>query len=434
MKTKAAQAKDFAVQQKSVDATNSDSGRWYLLALMTAIYASHAMDRAVTSVIMQPIKQEFQLSDTQLGALGGLTHGIAFCLAVLPIGWLADRVSRRNLLGGLVTIWSGLTFLAGLAQSYWMLLLIRFGVGAAEAGGAPLSMSLIAERFPEKGRAQAVGIFYLGVAIGQGAIFVLGGYVARLLNWRWVYMIAGIPGLLMALLLIMTVRDRRSKTPATRPEAPAVDIPFADVFRFIAGSPATLLLLIAVMAASMANNAIWAWMASLLIRQRDFTIDSAGLLLGLSSGLCGGLGSAVSGAMVSRWAADSMYRMGLAAALVCLIGIPAGFGAIFATDVTVISFCVLALGVILSAWLAPAFAFVLALAPEQIRSSVLAVFQLGATFSAIAVVPVLVGFISDAIGGSSSLPLAMALVFSAEILAAVAFALSALSAARRARI
>lgn len=426
-------AKELAVPQQPEDAVESNFSRWYLLGLLTAIYASHAMDRAVTSVIMQPIKQEFHLSDTQLGALGGLTHGIAFCLAVLPIGWIADRISRRNLLGGLVTIWSGLTFLAGLAHSYWALLLIRFGVGAAEAGGAPLSMSLIAERFSEKLRAQAVGIFYLGISVGNGAIFGLGGYVARTLGWRWVYILAGVPGLLMAVLLLMTTRDRRPEAPDAGHPRTARSVPFADVFRFIFGSPAMVLLLIAVMAASMATSVIWVWMASLLIRQHDFPIDSAGLLLGLSSGLCGALGSAGSGALVSRWATDSRYRMGLAAAFVCLLGVPAGFGAIFAADIKVISICVLTLGVVLNAWMPPGFAFVLGLAPAHIRSSVLAVFQLGATFSAIAVVPVLVGFISDTIGGSNSLPLAMALVFCSEIVAAAAFALSALSTVRHAQ-
>lgn len=140
--------------------------QWWALALLGLVYTLHTIDRNIISAVVEPIKHEFQLSDRAVGALSGMAHSVAFALAVLPLGWLVDRVNRTRLLAGLLALWSGLTALSGLAGSYVGLLLARFGVGAAEAGSSPACMSLISDIFPAGRRASAIGIFYLSTAIG----------------------------------------------------------------------------------------------------------------------------------------------------------------------------------------------------------------------------------------------------------------------------
>ena len=157
-------------------ATISDTAhpayKWYLLAILVLIYIFGAVDRGVISVVAAPIKNAFNLSDAQLGALGGLAYSLPYAILVLPMGWLVDRVNRRVLLSSTVSIWSMCTALSAFSGSYLSLIAARVGVGAAEAPASPASLSLIADTFPENRRSTAVGIYYSGAALGQFVIFV----------------------------------------------------------------------------------------------------------------------------------------------------------------------------------------------------------------------------------------------------------------------
>ena len=139
---------------------------WPLIVL-TLIATVQFFDRAMMVIVIEPIKQEFGLSDSQLGMVSGLSYAAAFAIAGVPLGWLADRVNRRNLLAALLVLWSGFVFLAGSAGSFVGLIAARIGIGAMDAGGQPCSVSIISDLASREKRAGAVATFYAGVPLGM---------------------------------------------------------------------------------------------------------------------------------------------------------------------------------------------------------------------------------------------------------------------------
>jgi predicted MFS family arabinose efflux permease len=136
--------------------------RAYVLALFSLLYCVYMLDRNAALVTQELIKEDFALSDSEVGLVVGTLWGVSYALAGLPLGFMTDRVHRVRLLSALVAIWSGLTGLCALATSFWHLALARIGVGAAEAGGSPLSASILSDMFPPERRASALAIFYAG--------------------------------------------------------------------------------------------------------------------------------------------------------------------------------------------------------------------------------------------------------------------------------
>ena len=169
----------------SVDAQDVPSawGARTVLFLLTLIAMVQFFDRALMVVILEPLKQEFSLTDAQLGFLSGFSYAAAFALAGIPFGWMADRGNRRNLLAALLAIWSALVAFAGSANSFMALVITRVGIGAADAGGQPCSVSIISDLYPAQRRAGAVAIFFVGVPLGMASGFIVGAIVAGQLGW-----------------------------------------------------------------------------------------------------------------------------------------------------------------------------------------------------------------------------------------------------------
>src|SRR6266404_7875955 len=183
--------------------------RWYVLAILTVVYALNIADRFSVSTLIEPIRQELRLSDSGIAFLTGVALALFYVTVGIPIAALADRKSRRNILAISLAIWSGMTALCGLAQNYWQLLLARFGVGTGEAGGTPPSTSMLADKFPPARRPMAHTIFALGTCLGAALGSLVAGAVAERSGWRAAFLVLGIPGLLVALLVWSTVREPR---------------------------------------------------------------------------------------------------------------------------------------------------------------------------------------------------------------------------------
>src|SRR5690606_9272996 len=194
-------------------ATPVAKGAWYTLIVLTLVYVSNSIDRTVMSILIEPVKAEFQLSDSQLGVLTGLAFGLTYALAGLPMGWLIDRVNRTKLLAAVVAIWSVCTSICGFAQSYPALVMARLAVGASESAAAPTAMSMIADLFPKERRSTAMGIFWTSTAFGTARSLLLGGVIAAIYGWRAAFFVAGVPGLILAVLIFLTVRE-----PAREPD------------------------------------------------------------------------------------------------------------------------------------------------------------------------------------------------------------------------
>ncbi len=186
---------------------------WYALVLLALGNLLNYLDRNIILALFGPIKDELHVTDTQLGWLGS-SFAIAFALGALVTGVLSDLRSRRAVIAGGLALWSGFTALGGLAGSYWQLFATRGVVGAAESSYLPSAQALLADYFPDRGRAQAMGIFWTGLAVGGVMAVWVGGHLATSFGWRHALIIVGVPGLLFALLL---ARLRDPRPPAPRP-------------------------------------------------------------------------------------------------------------------------------------------------------------------------------------------------------------------------
>ncbi len=183
--------------------------RSYILAVLCLTYVVNVMDRSVLGALLEPIRHEFDATDTQLGLLGGLAFALFYATLGVPIAALADRTSRRNVIAVCAALWGVMTALCGAAGSFATLLAARVGTAIGEAGGTPPSHALISDYFPPGRRATALSIFALGVPIGGMLGNFLGGWGNELYGWRYAFALAGIPGVVVALLVRFTVREPR---------------------------------------------------------------------------------------------------------------------------------------------------------------------------------------------------------------------------------
>jgi len=185
--------------------------RWYALWLLALINLLNYVDRNVIFALFEPIKRDLTLTDSQLGWLGS-AYIFLFSVAALPFGMLSDLRSRRAVIAGGVTFWSAFTFLSGLVNSFGQLFVCRAAVGVGEAAYGPASSSLVADYFPARGRAIAMGILSSGVALGGVLGLLLGGYLEGIYGWRVAFMTVGVPGFICAV-LVSRLQDP-TRTPA----------------------------------------------------------------------------------------------------------------------------------------------------------------------------------------------------------------------------
>jgi MFS family permease len=186
----------------------------YILLMLLGAYTLSFLDRQVVTILAEPIKIDLRLSDTQVGMLTGLAFAIFYTFLGIPIARLADRFSRPMIIAVSMTLWSAFTLLSGRAQNFTVIGLARLGVGFGEAGCNPCAHSMIADITPPQTRASALAFYSLGVPIGTILGLVLGGVIADAYGWRAAFLVAGAPGLLLALVTALTIKEPRAKPPA----------------------------------------------------------------------------------------------------------------------------------------------------------------------------------------------------------------------------
>ncbi len=185
--------------------------RAYILTILVIVYTFNFLDRQIIGILAVPIQQELNLTDTQLGLMGGIAFAVLYSTLGVPIAWLADRVSRVWIMTGALSLWSGMTALCGVTGNFLQLFLARVGVGVGEAGGVAPAYTLIADYFPEKQRARALAIYSFGIPIGSAVGIIFGGVIAALIDWRTAFISVGLAGLVMAPIFYFTVREPRGR-------------------------------------------------------------------------------------------------------------------------------------------------------------------------------------------------------------------------------
>jgi MFS family permease len=244
-------------------------GRVLLILLLAYIF--NFIDRQIIGVLALPIKAELDLSDKQLGLMGGIAFALFYSGLAIPIAWLADRKSRVNIIAASVALWSAFTAACGLAQNFWQLFLARMGVGVGEAGGVAPSYALITDFYPKEKRGRALAFFSLGIPIGSALGVFFGGWIASHLDWRAAFLIVGLAGLPAALLVKLFVPEPvRGGYDSADGTASAPAPPFSVVAATLARNPSFWLLAFGAASGSILGYGLIFWLPSFFARSFDF--------------------------------------------------------------------------------------------------------------------------------------------------------------------
>lgn len=275
------------------------SARYYALGLLTVVYAFNFIDRQLIAILQESIKEELLLTDGQLGLLAGFAFAVFYVTAGIPIARWADRSNRRNIVAGSVFIWSFMTAVSGYAQNYIQLLLARIGVGVGEAGGSPPSHSIISDIFPPERRATALGVYSTGVNIGILFGFLLGGWLNEFFGWRTAFVVVGLPGIALAVLVAVTLREP-IRGISEKHAVEAQSVPFSDVIRLLWSRRTFRHMAFAAALNAFAGYGSASWTASFMIRSHEMTTGELGTWLAMITGVGGAIGVVLGGVIADR--------------------------------------------------------------------------------------------------------------------------------------
>ncbi|MEZ6012330.1 MAG: MFS transporter [Hyphomonas sp.] len=297
------------------------NGRAWVLFVLTLTYTFNHIDRQILVILLEPIKAELNLKDSQLGMLTGIAFAAFYATLGIPVAMWADRGNRRNIITLALTIWSAMTALSGLAHSFWQLLLARMGVGVGEAGGTPPATSMIADLYPPKERATAMGIYTTGIGLGVMAGFALGGYIYTHYGWRAAFFVAGIPGILLALLVRFTVKEP-DRGLADKQQVTDTAPSFNETIGFILRQTSYLWLLAGCLLICISSNAFLVFTSGHLQRTYGLTPGEVSLPLGVLIGGVGSVGAVVIGAICDRLSQKDLRWRPLMIAICAAVALP----------------------------------------------------------------------------------------------------------------
>ena len=272
--------------------------RWYVLSLLTLTSLFSVADRLVFGILVEDIKAEFALSDFELGLLGGLAFSAVYVVAGFPAARLADRSTRKNIVAAAIAFWSVMTAACGLASGFWSLFLARTGVGVGEGCSGPSSQSLIADFFARHELAKAMGFLTLGSTLGTAFGLVAGGQLAEIFNWRYAFILMGLPGLLIGAVLYLTVREPKRGRFAP-PGSSIAQRPLGETVRSLVANRVFMGLAVGWAVQIMIGYALAFWMAAVMLRQFNISTGDVGIYLGLAF-ILGGIPGPILGGYVTQ--------------------------------------------------------------------------------------------------------------------------------------
>ena len=278
------------------------STKYYAVGLLTVVYTFNFIDRQLLAILQESIKEELLLSDSQLGLLTGFAFALFYVTAGIPIARWADRGNRRNIVSYAVGIWSFMTAISGLAANYGQLVIARVGVGIGEAGGSPPAHSIISDIFPPEKRASALALYSTGVNIGIMFGFLFGGWLNEIFGWRTAFMVVGIPGILIALLVRFTLQEPIRGLSENRDLSEETHSSFIDVLRLLWSRRTFRHLAFAGALNAFAGYSTASWTASFMIRSHGMTTGELGTWLAGIMGLGGAIGVLLGGIFAEKLA------------------------------------------------------------------------------------------------------------------------------------
>jgi MFS family permease len=380
---------------------------WYVVGVLTFVFIFSFIDRQILNLLVGPIRRDLEISDTEMSLLTGFAFAVFYTLFGLPLARIADSGSRRALIAAGFVMWSVFTAGSGLARNFTQMLIMRMGVGVGEASLTPAAYSLITDYFPPHRRATAQGIYNMALSLGTGAAHIFGGivigltadraewilpFVGAIRSWQLVFFIVGLPGVLLALVMLTVAEPVRRG-----PGAETKKAPLRDVFAFAKANRVTLVchnVGLALLAFSAYGAA--AWVPSFFIRHFHWSAALTGQVYGLVLAISGALGAVWGG-----WLADYLTKRGYKDACMrvalfsAIIWFPAGIAYILVPD-PLLSMIILALAIFLAVGpFAVAPAALMEIAPARMRGQVGAVYGLVVNLIGLGLGPTAVAVFTD---------------------------------------
>jgi MFS family permease len=395
--------------------------------LLTVIYALSFLDRQIINILAEPIKTDLHLADWQMGAMSGFAFALLYTVLGVPVARLSERGNRSWIIAGALALWSGFTALSGLATNFLHLLIARIGVGIGEAGLIPPAHSLISDITPRARRASALAVFSMGLPIGTLLGMALGGVVAQMYGWRAAFLLVGLPGVFLALLLVLTARDPRAGElrDLTRPKA---DIPpLGETLKLLWAARSFRWLALGAAMIAFAGYGQQTFFGSFYLRNHGGGLDAMarvlgfdgrlallGIMLGLILGLTAVFGTGVGGRLGDRFAKAG--PKGYLTVPIWATGgcVPFFIAAFLAPNVGV-SLLLLAIPAFLKAmWYGPVYACLQSIVPARSRATAVAMFLFIVNAIGIGLGPIATGIMSDVLartfGPAEGLRLALILI------------------------
>jgi MFS family permease len=371
--------------------------RWYVVWLLFIVYVFNFVDRQILTILIEPIKAEFNFSDSQMGLLSGFAFALLYSTLGIPIARYADRANRVNIIATALFVWSFFTVLTGRATTFTQLLLARVGVGIGEAGCTPPAYSIISDYFDKNRRTSAISIYTMGIYGGVFVGYVVGALVAQEYGWRAAFYVVGIPGILLALVVKFTLREPprgHADGSAVATEPPPVRAVLATVLN----KPTFWHLSIAAATHAFVGYGVNGFHPSFLIRTHGMTVAEAGVTLAFVSAFSGIGGTWLGGYLADKFTARGndvrwqLWTPGIAT----LLNVPAALLAYMYPDLNVViavMFISLIFGV---AYLGPTYATMQRLVSARERALGSALLLLIVNLVGLGLGPWLVGVVSDA--------------------------------------
>lgn len=297
---------------------------WYVVAVLTLAYVVSFIDRQILGLLVGPIQRDLDIGEKQISLLMGATFAVFYTLFGIPLGRLADTRSRRTIIATGIAFWSMMTAGCGLARTFWQLALLRVGVGVGEATLSPSAYSLIADYFRPERRSTAMSVYSMGIFIGSGLAFILGGIVVEfsaaqesfvlpvigtVRSWQLVFLVVGLPGLAAALLMF-TIQEpvRKGARRITADSSPLPTATMSEVWAYLRDNRGTFLCLnLGVAMVTLNTYGTSSWVPSMFIRRYGWTAGETGWVFGMIVGVAGTLGI-VSGGRLADWLSERGHR------------------------------------------------------------------------------------------------------------------------------
>lgn len=396
--------------QSLAPAPKRGTSDWYVLVVLSTVYGLNLVDRSLIQILLQPIKVDLKLSDTELGFLTGIAFGVFYATLGLPIARWADRGDRAKIAAGAIGLW-GLTVMGSMfVTGFATMVLARVAAAVGEAGCKPPTYSLVGDYFPgSRERTRAMAVYWIGGPIASLVGYVAGGWLNELYGWRVTFMIMGVPGLLLAAVVFLTIRDPR-KAASQSHAVPTASIPFRTVAQVLWRVPTLRHLTIALTLLYTMNFGLNPWYAAFLMRSHGMGSGELGTILGLIFGLSGIFGILLGGVVCERFLDGDERAQSRATALAVTATVPA-FAAFLLLESRIAALASLAIVmIVINFFFAPVYTLLQRLVPDTMRATALAAILLLTNFIGMGIGPQLVGTLSDLLApryGADSLRYAM---------------------------